>query len=215
MPLKLTYFNIYGRSEPIRMMLTKAGAEWEDERLEFAEWPAIKPTKPHGCLPVITLDDGYEISMGLPCFNYVANTYGFQPTNPLDQYRGQMLYECIMNDMVLIKLLPTIQKNLKDPESEEVKELAESVWAPACVHLVRELPKDKKFIAGDKMTVHDYTIGCNLLGCFRNPNAAHKDMWNAWEKASMPPRVVTYINDLEAELKEYLDTRNAEKPSPF
>tara|TARA_B110001450_G_C17479025_1_gene423406 strand:+ start:29 stop:259 length:231 start_codon:yes stop_codon:yes gene_type:complete len=76
--MKLTYFDLYARAEPIRMMLWKAGVEFEDERLQMnEEWAERKPNTPHGVCPIITTDDGLEISMGLPCFNYVANTYGF------------------------------------------------------------------------------------------------------------------------------------------
>ena len=46
--MKLTYFNLYARAEPLRMMLCDAKIDFEDERLEFSEWPEIKPTTPAG-----------------------------------------------------------------------------------------------------------------------------------------------------------------------
>ena len=61
--MKVTYFDLYARAEPIRMMLWKAGVEFEDERLDHTgadgKWPEMKPNTPHQCLPIITLDDGY------------------------------------------------------------------------------------------------------------------------------------------------------------
>ena len=38
----LTYFNVHGRGEAIRMLFHHAGAEFVDNRIEFSEWPAIK-----------------------------------------------------------------------------------------------------------------------------------------------------------------------------
>ena len=38
----------------------KAG--WVDERIEFAEWPELKPTTPLGSLPFLTLPDGRVVS---------------------------------------------------------------------------------------------------------------------------------------------------------
>jgi hypothetical protein len=34
MPMKVYYFALYGKAEAIRMLLTKAGVEFEDVRLE-------------------------------------------------------------------------------------------------------------------------------------------------------------------------------------
>ena len=43
--LKLTYFNGRGRGEPARLILAQAGVEYEDNRIEFADWPALKPSR--------------------------------------------------------------------------------------------------------------------------------------------------------------------------
>ena len=39
---KLTYFNVAGRAELIRLIFAKSGTAFEDERIEFADWPARK-----------------------------------------------------------------------------------------------------------------------------------------------------------------------------
>lgn len=39
---KLTYFNIRGLAEPIRFLLAYGGIEYEDNRIEREEWPALK-----------------------------------------------------------------------------------------------------------------------------------------------------------------------------
>ena len=43
--LKLIYFNGRGRGEPARLILAQAGVEYDDERIEFEDWPALKPSK--------------------------------------------------------------------------------------------------------------------------------------------------------------------------
>ena len=43
--LKLIYFNGRGRGEPARLILAQAGVEYEDERIEFEDWAALKPSK--------------------------------------------------------------------------------------------------------------------------------------------------------------------------
>ncbi len=43
---KLTYFGVYALEEPIRMMLVHAKQPFEDKRISFEEWPALKPNTP-------------------------------------------------------------------------------------------------------------------------------------------------------------------------
>ena len=58
--MKLFYFNLYGRGEDIRILLHKAGAEYEDVRVEFPEWPDMKKNETdkfkYGTMPVLEKD---------------------------------------------------------------------------------------------------------------------------------------------------------------
>jgi glutathione S-transferase len=54
--IKLTYFDIEGAAEPTRLALVLAGIDFEDERLSFADWPAMKPSTPYGQVPLMTID---------------------------------------------------------------------------------------------------------------------------------------------------------------
>jgi len=39
---KLIYFGVYARAEPIRILLHHAKVEYEDKRISFEEWGALK-----------------------------------------------------------------------------------------------------------------------------------------------------------------------------
>lgn len=39
---KLTYFNVKALAEPLRLLLSYGGADFEDVRLEKENWPAVK-----------------------------------------------------------------------------------------------------------------------------------------------------------------------------
>ena len=43
--MKLIYFNARGRAELARLILAQAGEAYDDERIEGADWPKLKPSK--------------------------------------------------------------------------------------------------------------------------------------------------------------------------
>jgi glutathione S-transferase len=56
--IKLTYFDFEGIGEQIRLALLLSGTPYEDDRVSFSEWDALKPMFPFGQLPVVTVDGG-------------------------------------------------------------------------------------------------------------------------------------------------------------
>jgi len=54
--IKITYFDIAGVAEKVRLAFTLGGVEFEDERIQFAQWQALKATTPYGQLPVMVMD---------------------------------------------------------------------------------------------------------------------------------------------------------------
>lgn len=53
--ITLTYFNIEAAAEKVRLALVMTGTEFEDKRINFDEWGALKPTTPYGQLPLMTV----------------------------------------------------------------------------------------------------------------------------------------------------------------
>jgi glutathione S-transferase len=47
----ITYFNVRGRAEPIRLILEERAVAYRERRVAVEEWPALKPTLPFGQLP--------------------------------------------------------------------------------------------------------------------------------------------------------------------
>jgi len=55
--LKLTYFNIEGLAEKIRLALIIGKYEFEDIRINFDEWQSLKNNTPYGQLPILNLQN--------------------------------------------------------------------------------------------------------------------------------------------------------------
>lgn len=80
---KLTYFNLEARAEWIRWIFLQVGVPFEDIRVPFQDWPAMKPTTPLGCLPVLEVD-GKQIAGSIPIARYVAEKHGLAGENAIE-----------------------------------------------------------------------------------------------------------------------------------
>ncbi|RUS87281.1 hypothetical protein EGW08_004961 [Elysia chlorotica] len=64
--VKLVYFDARGRAELLRLILHQSGVKFEDQRVTFADWPALKPKMPFSSLPFLEIDGkAYNESMCL------------------------------------------------------------------------------------------------------------------------------------------------------
>jgi len=90
MALKLTYFPIEAAAEKVRLALVMTDTPFEDVRVPFPEWPALKPTTKYGQMPFLTLDDGTEMFQSFALLKYVAKMYGDDSLYPQDPKK---LYE--------------------------------------------------------------------------------------------------------------------------
>lgn len=102
--LKVTYFDAAGRGELTRLLLTFGGVEFVDERIQHADFLALKPTLPLGQLPTITVD-GTVYSQSMAMARYAAKLAGLFPANPEHALRADMVSETLcdlVNTLVAI-----------------------------------------------------------------------------------------------------------------
>lgn len=80
---RLTYFDFDGgRGEPIRIALHAAGIAFEDERLSFEQFSAMRHDTPFNALPVLRVD-GVDISQTNSLLRYVGKIADLYPTDNL------------------------------------------------------------------------------------------------------------------------------------
>ena len=203
--MKVYYFDLFARAEPIRMMLTLAKVPFEDCRMTGQAWMDLKPTLEYGQMPVLELDDGTQLSQSAAIYDYVATIHGFHPESPMDKYRGQNLYEAVFVDIFAKSIVGMV---FCKPEEKEAKmEIAAADYAKACGHIARVLSqREDKFICGNKLTLHDFTVGGIFLNLVVNPNSKDPEFW-AKQWKTTPDRVKNYVADLQEEMKDYLEAR--------
>ncbi len=81
--LELTYFDFHGgRGEPARLALYIGGVPFDDRRVKFEQWPALKPKTPFGAIPVLRVD-GEELAQSNGINRFVGKLTGLYPEDPL------------------------------------------------------------------------------------------------------------------------------------
>src|SRR5262245_5332885 len=77
--LKLTYFDFDGgRGEPARLALTIGGVPFEDRRVSFKEWGALRDQAPFHGLPTLEVD-GKVVAQSNAINRYVGKLTGLYP----------------------------------------------------------------------------------------------------------------------------------------
>lgn len=126
---------------------------------------------------------------------------GLHPKDPKDVFKGEILWETLIKEGLEL-WGPKGTLPAEEPErAERIKSLKE-LWSKMCKDFGKYISEDKKFIAGDEMTTHDYTIGIMLINVFKNPTKGESEFWaELWKEA--PERMVKYVDDIQGELRGY------------
>lgn len=84
--IKLVYFDLRSRGEPIRLVLEAAGKKYEEVRVSFDEWPSVKPDTPFCQLPYIEYN-GKRYGQSVALATFFARELGLYGKTNLDGLR--------------------------------------------------------------------------------------------------------------------------------
>ena len=74
-------------------MLQFAGIEYENHLIGGPAWMEVKSDMPFDKLPVVTFDDGSQLSQSAAISRWVAHHAGLLPSDPLEAARQDMIFE--------------------------------------------------------------------------------------------------------------------------
>ena len=164
---KLTYFPVRARAEPIRIILTLAGADWEDHRnMTDDDLDALnqKGICPYGQLPILEFD-GVVLAQSMAILRYLAREYGFLPETSLEIAVADGIVDQIQ-DCVLKVIRMWFTKD--QIEKKKIKQDFDGDLFPQNLtyfeKILSQHCKGKTFFFGDKITYADINFFCFVNG---------------------------------------------------
>jgi len=162
--VKLVYFDLNGRAEIIRLVLTWAGKVFEDFRIKREDWPKYKPNSPFGQLPYVEID-GKTYAQSLAITNFFAAEFNLYGKSNIDRLKIDQWTQLIED--FIQEAAKAFREQDEAKKAEIVKHVKEEVL-PKFLANADKLLKDNggKHFVGDDFTVADlylYDIASGFL----------------------------------------------------
>eukprot|EP00842_Homolaphlyctis_polyrhiza_P000524 jgi/Hompol1/1472/HPOL_000348-RA len=157
--LKFTYFGIRARGELARLTLHIGGIPFEDERIEFKDWPASKSSTPFGQLPVLTIDGKIHLTQSLGIARYAGSLCGLYPA--ADPLKAALVDQVVFHVEDMMNSVSFTNRE-KDAERKTAmrKVLAEEKLPAMYAALDKVIQQfgNGKYAVGDSLTIADIYI---------------------------------------------------------
>jgi glutathione S-transferase len=160
--LKLTYFNAPGRAEPVRLVLRMAGVAFEDHRVDFAGFTALRErgALPLGSVPILEVD-GLVLTQTAAMLRYAARVGAadLYPSDPLEALVVDSAIDTV-NDTLAHALTPSMFERDHDKKLEMRKAFAEGPMARAFHYLEGLIARSGgPLLLGTRLSIADLLIG--------------------------------------------------------
>ena len=93
---RLTYFDVRGRAEVIRLILEEMGTPYRERRIQLSEWASLKPTFPFAQLPLYE-EGGLAIPHSHAIYRYLARKHGLGGQTEAERIRCDVVEETFVD----------------------------------------------------------------------------------------------------------------------
>nr|UUB32734.1 glutathione S-transferase GSTs6 [Dendroctonus valens] len=152
---KLTYFDIMGLAEPIRMLLSYGNLDFEDYRVPLERWPNVKPNVPFGQIPVLEFN-GKVFHQSIAISRYLAKQVKLVGKDDIED----MEIDAIVD--VLMDFRSKVAKYHYDEDAAAKEAYAKTLFGEIVPYYLEKLDKQAKenggFLVGGKLTWADLIL---------------------------------------------------------
>jgi glutathione S-transferase len=151
---KVSYFNVRGLGDQIRLLMHDNGIKFEDHRFEFSEWPAIKQTMQFGQVPVL-FDGDFQLVQSSAIMRHLARKHDLYGDSLEDKAYIDMFCDGIID--LRTKYLRMIYQDYENGKEPFIKDLP--TYLSNYSKLIAEKNGGKAgFISGKKISYADYLL---------------------------------------------------------
>lgn len=193
--VRITYFDIRGRVEPIRLIFEELGIEYEDRRIKsLDEWKALKPTMPFGMMPVYEAGDLY-VPQSPAILRHLARTHDLCGRTEAEQVQCDIVEEAVTETRELLWRYQWRKDWRETRDAFVAKELS-----PALSGLERWYRRggtEPHLWVGDSLTYVDFLAFAffdELRAFFPETLAKFPDLRRFWERIAGRPQVAAYVS---------------------
>jgi len=154
MPYKLIYFNVRGLGEVTRYMFKDNDIAHEEQLVEFADWPALKPTMLYGQLPVLDCGDGLVLAQSVAIIRHIARENGLYGSDNKEAALIDQLGDGELD--VRKKYMALIYQNYEAGKEDYLKDLPNGLAQFEA--LLKSNNEGSGFFVGSKISWADYKM---------------------------------------------------------
>uniref|UniRef100_A0A7S2RA06 Glutathione S-transferase n=1 Tax=Mucochytrium quahogii TaxID=96639 RepID=A0A7S2RA06_9STRA len=184
--LKLTYFPLKARAEPIRLALTVGKLKFEDERISVEEFFKRKPEFTFGSVPVMEVD-GQQFAQSGPMLRYAGKITNLYPQDPLEALKVDQIIAGI-EDLQGV-LFPVVWESDQANKVAMIDNFMDTAFHRYCTGV--ESLIEGEWCIGSQMTIADlmvYVLGLTFSeGMFEG---IPKDSLKAYKKITQVCKAV-------------------------
>lgn len=153
---RLLYFDFAGsRGEECRIALHLAGVDFDDVRVQGADWPAMKASTPFGAMPVLEIPGKPALAHSNAILVYIGRQHGLHPADDFEAARHESLL-CAAEE-----LRHTIGPSLRITDPELKRQTREALAANELATWGSQVERqigDGPFVGGATLQVADIKL---------------------------------------------------------
>jgi glutathione S-transferase len=153
---KLTYFDApMSRGEECRLALHLGGVDFEDRRVKFQDWAALKPSTPFGSLPTLEMPGLPVLAQSNAILVLLGRRHGLHPKDDFEAARHEAMMQHVEDARAVVG--PTMR--MKDEaEKKQAREQLASTYLPVWGASAEKQIGDGPFFGGPTLNVVDLKL---------------------------------------------------------
>lgn len=152
---RLIYFDSpVSRGEECRLALHLAGIDFEDVRVKYADWPAMREQTPYGGLPFLELPGRARLAHSNAILVLIGRRHGLHPADDFEAARHEGMMQHVEDLRWVIS--PTFR--MAESEKKAAREELAAGYLPAWARSAEKNITGEPFFGGAKLHVVDLKI---------------------------------------------------------